>query len=67
MDIYPAVPKPRTVEANKPPLAEKVETKDAVDIYPAVPKPVTVEARDVFRKVVDTLFRRLGEETNPAV
>ena len=42
-DIYPTVPRPWTVEANKEPLAEKVETKDAVLTYPTVPRPWTVD------------------------
>ena len=55
-EIYPADPRPRTVDASC-----------VVEIKVADPKPWTVEFMVVLRKGVDIRPNKLGVDTNPAV
>ena len=44
----------------------KVERFAGIVAKPPVPNPATVDARALFKKVVETKFKRLGEETKSA-
>ena len=74
MEIYPAVPRPATVDT-KELLKKEVETKltrlgvettpGTLERYPALPKPTTVDTKELLRKEVETKFSKLAVETTP--